>query len=437
MALTDYQREQFLSEKLIEKYGSQYGLSQSLVDRVFSGSASDAELNAYTQGSDRLVMQFKNDLRTVPLENYTDQDVDIVIALADANHRYAETGTEPLSKVIPTGYAQKLLSAPAGDPPPALGGFAALSRHSANLSPQQTISQFGLDYADTPYLTRQGADLIKQPYLFQIETPVDPELQENAKLPLDPRLLARIQTLAAASPDPAQKDRARQFLDTYHDRLTLIVRGSPADAAKVAAEHPEYPVKLIDDQPLSQQGPYLGNTVPLYGDQLARKNPYAAIAQETYLDQKTPIAPGAKLYAKFPRAEPGVDPDRADLPAGSETVEVARWDGSKWQPKISPEELDARFERALKTIPPGPAREKYRKSAEDFRTGLPLKLPRAVEQHIRSPEHKDDVKRRISHLATGTRDSTPVKKRRTKHARVPLRQTPQGKRIARRREEEG
>lgn len=436
MALSDYQREQLLAEKLIAKYGPEYGLSMELVDKVFSGGANDAELNAYTAGSDKLVMRFKNDLRTVPLADYTDQDVDLVIALADANHRYAEAGTEQLSKVIPTGYAQKLLNAPDGAPPPALSGFAALSRHSENLSPQQTISQFGLDYAGTPYLSQEGTDLVKQPYLFQLETPIDPALQKNAKLPLDPRLLSRIERLAAASPDPEQQGRARQFLDTYRDKLTLIVRGTADDAAKVAAQHPDYPVKLVDDRPLAQQGPYLGNTAPLYGDQLARSNPYAAIVQENYLDEKTPIAKGAKLYAKFPRAAPGVDPDRSDLPAGSEKVEVARWDGSKWQPQISPKELDARFERALKTIPAGLARERYRKSAEDFRTGLPIKLPRSVEQRLKSPEHKDEVKRKLSHLSAGTKDLTPPKKKRPKHPLVPLRQTPQGKRIARRREEE-
>ncbi len=208
-----YQKEAFFQNKLIEKYGSEYGITSELLNKIDQGTATSSELKTYTESSQQLVMRFKSDMRKTEPDDYTDQDIEIIMAMVDANYRYFENGQEQFSKIIPTNKVKKTLIQ-TGEPP-IITGFAALNRHSEDLSPQQIISQFGLDYEGTPYLANDGTKDIRQPFVFSIETPMNQDIQDNAKLPIDPRVLIRFVKIAEDSNDPEKSQQARDFLNNY------------------------------------------------------------------------------------------------------------------------------------------------------------------------------------------------------------------------------
>ncbi len=89
-------------------------------------------------------MKFKNDLRKTEPENYSKTDIEIVMAMVEANYLHFKHKNENYSKVIPETGVKDLLSMRFGTP--SILNFSALNRYSENLSPQQIISQFGLDY---------------------------------------------------------------------------------------------------------------------------------------------------------------------------------------------------------------------------------------------------------------------------------------------------
>lgn len=382
-------REAYLQERLVARYGAEYGITPALVARIDAGTASRDELRSYTENVGKLAARFKSDMRDKPLEDYSSGDVELVMAMADANHRYAESADpgETLSKVVPTERVASLLGAPPGSAPPRMTGFTALSRHSEDLSPQQTIGQLGLDYKDTPFLVDDGQRDIAQPFLFTLSTPRSEEIRDSAKLPMDPRLLGKISDLAANATDPAQRERADRFLQKYQDEIVVIAKDTDDEAA-LRTRYPGYPIKKM------QAGPYLGTSAPLYGDRLAGRNPYAAILQESYMDPPPAIEPGATLSVKLPRLGSGVDPERSDLPAGSDKLDVARWDGKRWQPLVSPDELDKKLARVMAPYRPRVS-ETWRSQLHDVLKSMPLKVPDALKRRVRDPKENRVLKQNV------------------------------------------
>lgn len=404
MTTSAYEKEAFFQSKLIEKYGSEYGITPELLDNIDQGTASSAELKTYTDSAEKLVMRFKSDMRKTEPDNYTDQDIEIIMAMVDANYRYFEQGQEKFGKIIPTATVSKTLAQKGT--PPILTGFAALNRHSEDLSPQQIISQFGLDYDDTPYLTNDGTKEIRQPFVFAIDTPMNQDIQQNAKLPIDPRVLVRFVKIAEESDDPEKKAKAKDFLDNYlkTDKIYPLFRSeSDLESLKDYVEqlktnNSDYyqdcdrisqflQNRVTQNKTIFKDAPYTGNTAPQYGQKLESQSAYADMMQEMYMSKPPKVSPGAVMSVKFPRIGEGINPERADLPAGSDTVEVARWDGDQWVMLVKPEELQRKFNRAMKPYR-SKMSQKWTQDFGGFLKALPLKPPESLKKHIRKNERK-------------------------------------------------
>ncbi len=349
MAITASEREAFFQGKILEKYGARYGITTELLNKIDRGTATEDELNTYIENADKLVMKFKEDLRTTEPEKYSNTDIEIVMAMIEANYLHFKHKNESYSKVIPETGVQNLLNMRYGAP--AVFKFSALNRYSADLSPQQIISQFGLDYqyqqdgeVVTPYLAKDGENFKRQPFVFVLETPMNEDIQANAKLPVDPRIMERFEQMANDAQLPAQtRQQATDFLARNQDNICLIVRNTD-DKERLEQKY-QNKYKIIS----AQDAPYTGNTAPQYGNKLQGQSAYADVIQEMFVTKPSPVSPGAKIYAKFPKE--GVDPEREDLPAGSEAVAIAEWDGTQWKVIASDRQLQSNFKRTLATYP--------------------------------------------------------------------------------------
>lgn len=394
-----YQKEAFFQNKLIEKYGSEYGITPELLNKIEQGTATSSELKTYTESSQQLVMRFKSDMRKTEPDNYTDQDIEIIMAMVDANYRYFENGKEQFSKIIPTDKVKKTLIQ-SGEPP-IITGFAALNRHSEDLSPQQIISQFGLDYEGTSYLVDDGNKSIRQPFVFSIETPMNQDIQDNAKLPIDPRVLIRFVKIAEESNDPEKRQQARDFLNNYlkNNKIIPIYR-KEKDLETLNNYLQELKAKNSDYyQDLNQvhqslqvkarvnDAPYTGNTAPQYGEKLENQSSYADMVQEMYMSKPPKVSTGAVISVKLPRIGTGINPERSDLPAGSDTVEVAKWNGEKWVMSVKPEELERKFDRAMKPYRSSIS-QNWKQDFKNFLKELPLKPPESLKKHIIKNDRK-------------------------------------------------
>ena len=234
---------------------------------------------------------------------------------------------------------------------PTLGGFGASSQASEGLSPQQSISQFGLDYKDSDYIQKDAEGKVtRQPFIYSVESPMTPDIKKKAKVPLDPRDLARLIELEQDPNTPEEtRQKIKQFLDDNKDKIVLIPVEGKGDATKLDAAKKSIEGrlgKLPEKDPKS--GPYTGKGAPLPGSDL--KGEFADVRQERYLESPAEIAPGTKMYAEFPKE--GSDPERSDNPVGADKVPLAEWDGEKWNVLATEADLDKRFDRVLKDYPP-------------------------------------------------------------------------------------
>ncbi len=327
MAVTETERELFFQDKLVKKYGIS-------TDFLTKTDATEDEVNTYIKEAENLVEKFKKGLRQMELKDYKDIDpidIEIIMAMIDANYLNFKNKNESYSKVISETDVENLLSMRRGAP--TIWSFSALNRHYENLSPQQIISQFGLDYqyqkdgkTVTPYLVTEDTmegnrKHWRQPFVFILETPMNEHIRASAKLPVDPRIMEWFKTMANDTKVSAEtREEAKDFLARNKHNIHLIARNTGDQ--ELNQKYKDREIKIND-------APYTGNTAPQYGNKLEGQRAYADVIQEMYLTEASPISPGAKIYAKFPK--PGVDAERADLPAGSEQVEIAEWDGTQWK----------------------------------------------------------------------------------------------------------
>lgn len=411
--VTATEREAFFQDKLIEKYGAEYGITTELLNKIYRGTATEEELNTFTQSADKMVVKFKEDMRTTEPENYANQDIEIVMAMIDANYLNFKNKQEPFSKVIPESGVQDLLTKKFGNP--SILNFSASSSHSENLSPQQIVSQFGLDYeyedngeTVTPYLVKDGDNIQRQPFVYAIETPMNEGIKANAKLPIDPRIMERFEQIANdAQLPPETRQQAKDFLARNKDNFCLIVRNIEDK------EHLQQ--KYLDKYEIisAQDAPYTGNTAPQHGTKLKSQDAYVDIVQEMFVTKPTEVSPGTKIYAKFPQEK--VDSERADLPAGSKKVPIAEWDGKEWKVIVNDKELDTQFKRTLNNYSDN-VKEKLNKktvSSKQLRDwkqiGDSPQKPKELDTHIQNNSSK-----LINRLQTQTSVLSKLRRRKKK-----------------------
>lgn len=417
-------REVLFQKELLDKYARDFGLAADVGTRLLGGSVTDAEELKLAEISDQLVMRFKDDMRSMPFEQYSDQDLDIILRMIDVNHKPVEVkfdpqtgepiGGETLSKVIPEKWVKTYLTP---RPPEeqaehqVITGFAAPSVNSQNLSPQQMITQFGLDYKDTSYLSEQGDQLVRQPYAFSLDAPMTNALADSIKIPMDPRLFQKLE--ARAKQDP----KAAAIMAKYRDEVTLIAQGwEEKEALKK-----RYPGCDVVD---AADPPYLGTSASMSGDKLASQNPYAAIMQEHYMHPVPGIPHGSKLTLKLPLD--GSDPERGDVPAGVKTIEIAEFRDGQWHMLTDPDEVEMEFKLAMLNS----SLFKYdsapfEKAFAEVKDLFPKKahFPKTPEAPIKKAA--DGESRAITHVGRGgdvkdaPRKPDPDKKRKTKKKKRP------------------
>lgn len=341
-------REILFQQKLLDKYAKDFGLAADIGARLLAGSVSDSEVIKLAECSDALVMRFKDDMRSQPFDQYSDQDLDIILRMIDANHKPVEvqfdpnsgepTGGQKLSKVIPESWVEKYLKPGLDgkiDPKnQVIAGFAAPSVNSQNLSPQQLISQFGLDYDKTPYLSEQGGQVIRQPYVFSLDAPLTNALADSIKIPMDPRLYQKLEQRAKLSPDAAA------ILAKYRNEVVLIAQGWQ-EKADLKKRYPDCNVVNSADPP------YVGTSASMFGSKLASLNPYAAVMQEHYMDPVPGIPQGTQITLKLPPDDPSSNPERGDVPAGTKTVPIAEFRDGEWHMLTHPDEVEMEFKLAM------------------------------------------------------------------------------------------
>lgn len=397
MATTEWEKEVALGEKLIERYGAEFNITTALANKVFNGTATAEETAHYVSAAEGMVARFRSEIIYKKIEDYTDSDLSLVMATADANYRYVKfdptqhSEPESIRKVVPTGWASSQLAKTPEqlkDPEslPTLGGSIALKRYSQDLSPPQVVSQFGLDYQGTPYLTEDGAAIVRQPYLFAVDAPITPEYTQSAKLPMDPRLALRVQRLAAQGPKSAVGKQAAEFFSSYKDKLLLIPRADTAAERDRIITSCDSIYKALNQDPSrikAQELPYTGTTMPYYGAALAQDKPYADPVQEMYLAERPPLPHGATLsfsVSKDPRAMA----ERSDKPAGSASFKLATWDAkqSRWTvDKGAVREAERALKTRVAAYPPH-LRDKYTADFKQFTSSLPLD-PKPVQDKVR------------------------------------------------------
>jgi hypothetical protein len=337
-------RELLFQQKLLEKYGKEFGVSDSLRTRLMGGSVTDAEHATIAAVAVPMVMRFQEDLRNTPFDKYSALDVDIILRMVDANHKPVEPEFDPrtgqpvarqtISKIIPESKVAKLFDPATAAKDQVITGFMAPSSNSENLSPQQMISQFGLDYQGTSYLSEQGGQVIRQPYAFSLDAPMNSGLLDCIKIPFDPRLYAKMEQ--RAQQDPA----AAAILGKYQDEIVIIAQG----VQEKESLQQRYPNRKIVN---AADPPYLGTSASMSGGTLASLNPYAAIMQEHYLDPVPAIPEGTKLTLKLPLDDPSSNPERGDVPAGVKTVPIAEFREGRWWKLTDPDTVAADFKQAL------------------------------------------------------------------------------------------
>ena len=128
-------------------------------------------------------------------------------------------------------------------------------------------------------------------------------------------------------------------------------------------------------------GPYTGNTAPQYGQALESQTPYADMVQEMYMSKPPQVSTKAVVSVKLPRVGTGINPERGDLPAGSDTVQIARWDGEKWVMLVRPDELKRKFARAMKPYRSSVASQ-WTQDFDTFLKELPEQAPESLKKHI-------------------------------------------------------
>lgn len=338
-------REIRFQQKLLDRYAVPFGLAADLGTRLVTGEVSEAEIIQVTTVSDRLVMRFMDDMRGRAFEAYSDQDLDLVLTMIDANHKPVEPEFDPktgqsamgsISKIIPNSTVSFLLNPQTPPDKQTLGGFLAPSKNSDGLSPQQCTGQFGLDYANSPFLSKQGSKVIPSPYLFALEAPATPALADCMKIPIDPRLYAKLLVRAQQNPDAAA------IVGKYQHELALVAQGK-SDQERLQQQYPDLKIVRAEDPP------YTGTSASMYGSTLAGSNPYAAIMQEHIMIPPPGIPEGTKLTLKLPLDDPDHDPDRGDAPAGVKTVEVAEFRDGRWWKLKNPDEVEMEFKVAMLT----------------------------------------------------------------------------------------
>jgi hypothetical protein len=392
-----------VQEKLVSKYGSEYGLTPALVGRIQDGTASEHDYNTYTEHSPKLVDRFKKDLATMDMNNISRDDAEIAVGLIAANNATFDRDETYAKVVTPNGVSRMLQNGQ-----PTMQGFSAMGRYSADLSPQQTISQFGLNYEHNgtkPYLVKDGDNDVAQTFVYSMEAPISGELRARSKIPVDPRLMQAAERIANDPDTPGHdlmKRAAKEIANS--DVCVIAARDDGTDTSALVSEYKAKGFKAEG----ALGGPYTGNSVPRFGTVGDFKTGYADTIQERTLgNAPVECPPGTAIYIKVPRPDA---PDDPSVPHGSVKVKLAEWNGKSWDKVATDEEIEAAHQLACAGKSPEVQAQirarlitveslNAQHAAGAAKEGLGTPLPDAAKKKIE--EHETKAKREVLTDLTG------------------------------------
>lgn len=248
---------------------------------------------------------------------------------------------------------------------PSLGGFFAAGKYSDDISAEQTISKFGLDYAmdnngveETPYLTKgPNNDYTPIGLVFYLQGDFTKAIFNQTRIPFDPTIvdkfkaeLARqeeiITTIEGKRDQNGNLEKGQQnILDRAMDMHSLVskvinrgvlkYKNSPdrSQEVKDKIEETKEANKKYNFTTTQSDAPYAGTGFAQSGDRM-EGSPFkhVAMTQEFFTDptKPTPLNAGAGLYAKGPLLNGAAQPD----------IKLAEWDGNTWNLAVnSPADL--------------------------------------------------------------------------------------------------
>ncbi|NEO76176.1 hypothetical protein [Moorena sp. SIO4G3] len=281
--------------QILQNYGLGSITRNETVNKIAEGKATANELDRYTN---QIVEVFQNALSKKDPSNYSDSDLEIITRLLHENSTRLQqaSDTETYMKVISKAEIENLLKKESGDP--TLTGFSNFNQYSETLPASDVIRQFGLDYQyqnDSgemikPYLMSAAGQDRTLPFVYYVTTPMTEEIKNNAKIPLDRKVKAKLEAIAN---DPRRSD---------DDEIKTMAK----ELTAVGVYHELTPQYTYDQ--------------PRYGTQTDGKSSYAGMLRATYSTSNSQLSPGATIRAKGPNGE---------------DFKIADWNGLAWT--VSPQ----------------------------------------------------------------------------------------------------
>ncbi|MEX1367669.1 MAG: hypothetical protein AB1Z98_31355 [Nannocystaceae bacterium] len=368
--------ERFYMNKLAVRYGGGLGLTALLVDHVFRGTATDDERATYEVNAETVVLEFKAYLRATAYEAYTDEDLDIIVAMIEAGYRRLGEGGGAVVKVVSEGTAASWLTYDGTGPAPAIAGFVMSGGRSEGLSAGEMSSEFGVDVAGVSGGVPDGDDDDDDGgavvgAMFVLEQPTSVELVSATRMAMDPALLARVEALASRESDHGRPGRVATYLSTYRDKIVVLVLRSD-DVAAIKTRFPGYTVQEgLTPSYRVASGPGLGTAQ-------ASNRALAAAMLEHYLASPQPVSNGAVLKMKLPKGS--ADPASGDRPKFS-PIEVAHRRGNDWEFSARPSALENALNRATRGRSPA-VMASLRRELHKVTSSIPLRIRRELETSI-------------------------------------------------------
>ncbi|NEO89331.1 MAG: hypothetical protein F6K56_03340 [Moorea sp. SIO3G5] len=279
-----------LYRKIADKYGHFPSVPFETAQKIAKGQGTNSEIKQY---GDKLVKAFQNDLSTKEPQNYNDSDLEIITRLLYDNYTRLQQASsiEMSTKVISKTELAKLVRTDPGAL--TLGGFSNFNQYYQKLSAGETIERFGLNYqyqdasgqTVKPYQMSVGGRDQALPFVYYVTTPITNEIKDNAKIPLDPTVKAKLEAIA----NDANRDD--------NDELKKMAK------------------ELTTPGVYHELTPNTNNNLPRYGTQTDGKKSYAGMLRTTYSPTSSELSPGTMIRARG---------------FNGEDFKIADWNGLTW-----------------------------------------------------------------------------------------------------------
>jgi hypothetical protein len=414
---------------LINRFGSEVGMSMDLYNKVSNGTASPTENNDYIVKAEALQERVKTFYRQADVsnsDNLSDNDVDVLITMLNTGFAVTQNQTTHITKVLNNSKMESNLKDAKADNKTFVGGFIGAAEATEALSPQQQATTLGLDYESdgkTDFLLQTGTDATGKPIYEPIpqtcymKLPYSDALKNETQMVLDPRLYERIKARSQTAGEPV----ASMAKDIVNSDICLTYKADPSATSEEINKKCDELQKKYGKEIRSQNPPYTGLGFSSFGEKAGTgfMNMYPEMYVKVPLNESNfnkYVGSGeVEFYAKFAKSDAALN---TFLPQGSTDVLMGKWDGKK---VTIPADAKAQYDSNLHRV-----KEKYsvdnqnKLMADKFSIGRVIlhgveervSLPKPVEKHLK--KHSDQILsniKKISDQSRKTFDKRHKKKR--------------------------